>query len=167
MGDLRGRVGQPATSPRAGFDVRLVTDAGGEVSSSALGVSGFDGAMLDVLSALTPSTGQSLHVGVESTRRAGGHGLLVAIVGTIQADDAERLARLRAADRATGVVFMLDTDTWAPAATASRVSNHDLAVSLLASAGWRVVEVRRGDSIARLWGNLAAASPARPSAVAR
>jgi uncharacterized protein (DUF58 family) len=139
-----------------GFDVRLVTDAGGEVSSAALGVSGFDGAMLDVLAGLTPSTGQSLHVGVESARHAGGQGLLVAIVGTIQADDAERLARLRAADRSTGIVFMLDTDTWAPAPTTTRVGDHDRAVGLLSAAGWRVVEVRRGDSIARLWGDLGA-----------
>jgi uncharacterized protein (DUF58 family) len=143
-----------------GFDVRLVTDTGGDVSSSALGASGFDGAMLDVLAALSPSTGQSLHVGVESTRRAGGQGLLVAIVGTIHADDAEGLARLRAADRSTGVVFMLDTDTWAPTPNASRATDHDRAVGLLTAAGWRVVEVRRGDSIARLWGSLGPATAA-------
>jgi uncharacterized protein (DUF58 family) len=139
-----------------GFDVRLVTDSGAEVSSSALGVAGFDGAMLDVLAALSPSNGQSLHVGIESTRRAGGQGLIVAIVGTIQADDAERLARLRAADRSTGVVFMLDTQTWAPG-TAAAGGDHGRAVRLLTTAGWRVVEVRHGDSIARLWGDLGSA----------
>ncbi len=146
-----------------GFDVRLVTDTGGEVSSSTLGAAGFDGAMLDVLAALEPSTGQTLHVGVDSTRRVGGQGLIVAIVGTIQAEDAERLARLRAADRCTGVVFMLDTDTWAPAPTTARTSDHRLAVGLLAAAGWRVVEVRRGDSIARLWGDLSATAPPEPA----
>lgn len=137
-----------------GFDIRLVTDGGGEVSSSALGASSFDGAMLDALAGLSPSTGQSLHVGIESTRRAGGHGLIVAIVGTIHADDADRLARLRAADRSTGVVLMLDTNTWAPTAAPARTTDHDRAVGLLTSAGWRVVEVRRGDSVARLWSEL-------------
>jgi hypothetical protein len=147
-----------------GFDVRLVTDTGGEVSSSALGVAGFDGAMLDVLAGLTLSTGRSLHVGVESTRRAGGQGLIVAIVGTVQADDAERLARPRSADRSTGVVFILDTDSWAPGPAATRGSDHDRAVGLLAAAGWRVIEARRGDSIARLWADLGAAAPARQAA---
>ncbi|HVX69298.1 MAG TPA: DUF58 domain-containing protein [Mycobacteriales bacterium] len=149
-----------------GFDVRLVTDAGGEVSSSALGVAGFDGAMLDVLAALTPSTGQTMHVGVESTRRAGGQGLIVAIVGTVQPDDAERLARLRAADRSTGVVFMLDTDTWSPTPTTTQSADHERAAGMLSAAGWRVVQVRRGDSIARLWGSLGPA-PTRAAAVAR
>jgi uncharacterized protein (DUF58 family) len=148
-----------------GFDVRLVTDTGGEVSSAALGASGFDGAMLDVLAALSPSTGQSLHVGVESTRKVGGQGLLIALVGTIHADDAERLARLRAADRSTGVVFMLDTETWAPAPTAAHTSDHDRAVGLLTAAGWRVVEVRRGDSIARLWADLGSDSSLRTAAL--
>jgi uncharacterized protein (DUF58 family) len=142
-----------------GFDVRLVTDSGAEVSSAALGVAGFDGAMLDVLAGLSPSNGQSLHVGVDSTRRVGGQGLLVAIVGTIQADDADRLARLRAADRSTGVVFMLDTDTWAPATAGTRATDPDRSLGLLTAAGWRVVKVRRGDSIARLWGDLGPSVP--------
>jgi uncharacterized protein (DUF58 family) len=142
-----------------GFDVRLVTDAGGEVSSSALGAAGFDGAMLDVLAGLSPSNGQTLHVGVESTRQVGGQGLIIAIVGAIQADDADRLARLRAADRSTGVVFMLDTESWAPTSAATQVRDHDRAVGLLTAAGWRVVRVRRGDSIARLWGDLGPAAP--------
>ncbi len=137
-----------------GYDVRLATDAGGEVSSSALGVAGFDGAMLDVLAGLAPSNGQSLHVGVDAARRVGGQGLIVAIVGTIHADDADRLARLRAADRSTGVVFMLDTDTWAPATATAPTGDHHRIVGLLAAAGWRVVNVRRGDSIAQLWGSL-------------
>jgi uncharacterized protein (DUF58 family) len=144
-----------------GFDVRLITDTGAEVSSAALGASGFDGAMLDALAALSPSTGQSLHVGIEATRRVGGQGLIIAIVGTIQADDADRLARLRAADRSTGVVFMLDTETWSAAPTAAQTSDHDRAVSLLTAAGWRVVAVRRGDSIARLWGELGSAPSLR------
>lgn len=141
-----------------GFDVRLVTDTGGEVSSSALGGAGFDGAMLDVLAGLSASNGQTLHVGIDSARRSGGQGLIIAIVGTVQADDAERLARLRAADRSTGVVFMLDTETWAPTTTPTRTSDHERAVDLLTSAGWRVVPVRRGDSIARLWGDLGPAA---------
>jgi uncharacterized protein (DUF58 family) len=148
-----------------GFDVRLVTDAGGEVSSAALGASGFDGAMLDVLAGLTASTGQSLHVGVEAARGAGGQGLIVAIVGTIHADDAERLARLRSADRSTGIVFMLDSATWSSAAAPAEAGDHARAVGLLTAAGWRVVEVRRGDSIARLWGDLGPVAR-KPPAVA-
>ena len=138
-----------------GFDVRLVTDSGGEVSSSSLGSAGFDGALLDVLAALTASTGQSLHIGAEATRRAGGQGLIVAIVGALQADDAERLARLRASDRATGVVLMLDTDTWT-AAPSPRSASRTQVIGMLAAAGWQVVEVHRGDSVARVWASLGA-----------
>ncbi|HEX3706104.1 MAG TPA: DUF58 domain-containing protein [Mycobacteriales bacterium] len=138
-----------------GFDVRLVTDTGGEVSSSNLGGLGFDGALLDVLASLSPSTGQSLHVGVDATRRAGGHGLIVAVVGALRADDAERLARLRATDRSTGVVLMLDTDTWT-AAPVTAAAERAQVIGLLTTAGWRVVEVRRGDSVAQVWASLGA-----------
>jgi uncharacterized protein (DUF58 family) len=138
-----------------GFDVRLVTDTGGEVSSASLGSVGFDGALLDVLAALTPSTGTSLHVGVETTKRAGGQGLIVAVMGAMQPDDAERLARLRQSDRATGVVLLLDTDTWTAAPSPNSASRTQV-IGMLAAAGWQVVEVRRGDSVARVWASLGA-----------
>ena len=32
-------------------------------------------------------------------------------------------------------------------------------------AGWRVVQVRRGDSIARLWGDLSSSAPVRQAAL--
>jgi uncharacterized protein (DUF58 family) len=136
-----------------GFDVRLVTDSGGEVSTSSIGSSGFEGALLDVLAALPGSPGSSLHVGVEAARRTGGQGLIVAILGTIGSADADLLVRLRATDRATGVAFLLDTDTWA-AAAGQPDSQRAAVVATLVNAGWRVVEVRRGDSLARLWAGL-------------
>lgn len=150
-----------------GFDVRLVTDAGGEVSSTGLGETGFDGALLDVLAALTPSTGQTLHVGVEATRRSGGQGLIVAILGAVGSTDVERLVRLRATDRSTGVVMLLDTDTWTVAPPVSAGDERSRMIGLLTTAGWRVVEVRRGDSVQAAWTRLGAGTPdaPRPTAV--
>jgi uncharacterized protein (DUF58 family) len=141
-----------------GFDVRLVTDSGGEVSTGALGGAGFDGALLDVLASLAPSTGQGLHVGIDAARRTGGQGLIVAILGAIQSDDAERLVRLRATDRSTGVVLLLDTDTWTAASTAPAPGDRNRTIAMLVGAGWRVVEVRRGESVAAIWASLGTGS---------
>ncbi|HWB66750.1 MAG TPA: DUF58 domain-containing protein [Mycobacteriales bacterium] len=139
-----------------GFDVRLVTDSGGEVSSAALGGVGFDGALLDVLAALTASTSTSLHAGVEAAQRTGGQGLIVAILAAVGTDDAERLVRLRTANRSTGIALLLDTDTWA--ATPGSVSATDRArvVPMLTGAGWHVVEVKRGETLPQVWAGLAA-----------
>lgn len=137
-----------------GFELRMITDAATEVSSSGLGGQGFDDALLDVLAVTTPSTGRRLHAGVEATRRGGGEGLLVAIVGTLSPDDAERLARMRDGGRSTGVVFALNTTSWVtrtPTQLAETARQHELTTALLINAGWRVVTVERGDTIAPLW----------------
>jgi uncharacterized protein (DUF58 family) len=144
-----------------GYDVRLVTDTGGEVSSASLGANGFGNALLDTLAGLTPSTGQTLQPGVDAARHAGGQGLIVAVVGDIHADDADRLARLRAADRSTGVLMVLDTPSWA-GGPASPYPRREHVLGALSAAGWRVVEVRRGQSVAASW----AAVDGRASAAA-
>jgi uncharacterized protein (DUF58 family) len=139
-----------------GFDVRLVTDSGGEVSSAALGGVGFDGALLDVLAALSPSTGAGLHIGVEATQRTGGQGLIVAVLGAIGPDDADRLVRLRTANRSTGIALLLDTDTWTASTSTSSGTDRARVIPMLAGAGWQVVEVRRGESLPQIWASLGA-----------
>jgi uncharacterized protein (DUF58 family) len=147
-----------------GFDVRLVTDSGGEVSSAALGGVGFDGALLDVLAALTPSNGTGLHTGVEAAQRTGGQGLIVAILGAIGPDDADRLVRLRTTNRSTGVALLLDTDSWS-ATTTSTGTDRARVIPMLTGAGWQVVEIRRGESLSNVWAGLGARSSgaARPT----
>lgn len=150
-----------------GFDVRLVTDGGGEVSSASLGGSGFDGALLDVLAGLTPSSGTSLHIAADAARRTGGQGLVVAILGAMGPDDADRLVRLRATDRSTGIAVLLDTDTWTAAPSSTPTTDRARVIAMLTNAGWRVIEVRRGDSLARLWAGLGthSAGPIRVATV--
>jgi uncharacterized protein (DUF58 family) len=141
-----------------GFEMRMVTDSGAEVSSAGLG-GGFDGALLDALAVIGPSTGRSLHTGVDIARRQGGEGLMIAIVGALTADDADRLARLRDGDRSTGVVFMLDTETWvshAPQTIAESRQLRSQTIAMLVNAGWKVVDVHRGADLADLWAGVGA-----------
>ncbi len=136
-----------------GFEIRMVTDSGSEVSSAGMG-GGFDGALLDVLAVLTPSTARSLHTGVDAARRQGGEGLMIAVVGNLGADDAERLARLRDGERSTGIVFMLDVDGWANHEVPSRgeaAAVRSRAIAMLVGAGWKVLDVKRGASLTDLW----------------
>jgi uncharacterized protein (DUF58 family) len=152
---------------RQSFDIRLVTDTGAEVSSAGLG-GGFDGALLDVLAVLGLSAARTLHTGVETTRRQGGEGMVIAIVGSLDVDDAERLARLRDGERSTGIVFALDPTTWAAPVPARREATElrQDVIGMLARAGWRVVEVQQGDSIADLWAGVAGGSTAEPGGAA-
>lgn len=158
---------------RAGFELRVITDSGTEVSSAGLGESGFDGNLLDVLAVVTASGGRSLHAGLDAVRRQGSEGLVVAIVGALTPEDAEQLSRLKSGPSSVGVAVVLDADTWVAAATeggatAPRASlaNHQRSCELLVGAGWRIIEVERGDDLARLWPRAGRSSMARASAFA-
>jgi uncharacterized protein (DUF58 family) len=139
---------------RTGFELRLITDTGNEVSSAGLGGGGFDGSVLDVLAVVTPSTGRSLHVGMNAVRRQGTEGLLVAVVGALSPEDAESLARMRSGGASVGIALVMDTDSWvtqSPQAAEASASAHRKTCQLLEQSGWRTIEVHRGDSIAELW----------------
>jgi uncharacterized protein (DUF58 family) len=139
---------------RNGFEVRLVTDAGVEVSSAGVGESSFDGALLDVLAVVTASGGQGLESGLEAVRRYGSEGLLIAVVGALTPADAEGLARMRGASSSVGVAFMIDGDSWVAQpsmSSAAREATYRRGRELLTQSGWRTIEVRRGDSLAALW----------------
>jgi uncharacterized protein (DUF58 family) len=157
---------------RAGFELRVVTDSGTEVSSAGLGATGFDGNLLDVLAVVTASGGRSLHAGLDAVRRQGSEGLVVAIVGALTAEDAEQLSRLKSGPSSVGVAVVLDADTWVTAATedptAPRASlaDHERSCELLVGAGWRIIEVERGDDLAQLWPKAGRSSLARASAFA-
>jgi len=139
---------------RSGFELRVVTDTGSEISSAGLGEISFDGNLLDVLAVVGPSASRSLHAGTNTVRRQGAEGLLVAIVGSLSADDADNLARMRSGSSSVGVALVLDTDSWvtqSPQNAAASAEVHRKSIQLLAQSGWRTIEVRRGDSLAQLW----------------
>jgi uncharacterized protein (DUF58 family) len=151
---------------RTGFELRLITDTGNEVSSAGLGGASFDGSVLDVLSVASPSSGRSLHVGMTAVRRQGTEGLLVAVVGALSADDAESLARMRSGGASVGIALVMDTDTWitqSPEAAVASAAAHSKTCQLLSHSGWRTIEVRRGDLIAQLWPKAGRGSVDAPS----
>ena len=93
--------------------------------------------------------------------------MLVAVVGALDVDEAERLARLRTGS-AVCVAVVLDTDSWAPLsprARAAAVATHDDVCHLLLGAGWRVLPVAHGTSLAAVW-PLAGGAGAPASALA-
>ncbi|MFJ1790469.1 DUF58 domain-containing protein [Kitasatospora griseola] len=137
-----------------GYQTRLLTDTGrahpqhGANTTTAETV----GVLLDALAVVEHSDGGGLGR-AEEVLRLGGEGLLVAIVGDLDEDQTERLARLRR--RAGGAVaLLLDTGTWSglrhlfPDAADEQA---DTAIGRLRAAGWTVLPVRAGDSLPTLW----------------
>ena len=59
---------------RTGFEVRLITDTGHEVSSAGLAGASFDGTVLDSLAVVTTSSGRGLHTGMSDRTPAGHRG---------------------------------------------------------------------------------------------
>ncbi|MGN6242190.1 MAG: DUF58 domain-containing protein [Motilibacteraceae bacterium] len=151
---------------RGGYAVRLVTDTGASVASAAHdedGVGGdFEGTLLDALAVVAPSRGHGL-AGVAPALRRGGEGLLVAVLGALDLDEASLLTRVHHKP-GTAVALLLDTSTWSlDRRGASDVHrDHEAAAALLLGAGWRVLRVSAGDSLAALWGG--AVVPHQPAA---
>ena len=72
-----------------------------------------EGLLLDELAVVRTSTRRTLGAAVEVLRSGGLGGVLVAVLGALDVDEAERLARLRTGS-AVCVAVVLDTDSWAP-----------------------------------------------------
>ncbi|MGW4807498.1 DUF58 domain-containing protein [Kitasatospora sp. NPDC004272] len=139
-----------------GYRTRLLTDTGRSVPDP--GVGGGTGAaesvgmLLDALAVVELSDAGTL-ARAEEVLRLGGEGLLVAVVGELDEEQVERLARLR---RRTGgaVVLLLDTGTWSglrhllPETADAQV---EARVARLRESGWTVLPVRAGDSLPALW----------------
>lgn len=143
---------------RAGYSVRLVPDSGEDVPAGT--ASAVQTVLLDRLAEITPSTSDSLRPAVAQLRRSG-EGLMVAVLGAVDAADAQELARLRHGATSC-VAVLLDVAGWSSARESSAgssaarrdrrpgVGSAD-AARLLASAGWRVLAVEPGQSLAALW----------------
>ncbi|GLW57286.1 DUF58 domain-containing protein [Kitasatospora phosalacinea] len=139
-----------------GYRTRLLTDTGFSVpdpgASGGASAAESVGTLLDALAVVEHSDGGTL-ARAEEVLRLGGEGLLVAVVGELDEEQAERLARLR---RRTGgaVALLLDTGTWAglrhllPETGDEQLTAR---VTRLRESGWTVLPVRAGDSLPALW----------------
>lgn len=138
---------------RHGYHVRLLTDTGGSVIGGAQEPSGvgndFEGLLLDALAVISTSANTSCREAAAALRRGGGDGLLVAVLGSLNAEETRLFARLRHGST-VAVAVLLDTGTWA---TSGRASAHGYqgSAALLRASGWRVVTASAGDTIAGVW----------------
>ncbi len=138
------------TLARAGFALSMLRDSGQAVAPP--GVPLTEGLLLDELAVVGTSTRRTLGAAVE-VLRSGLGGVLVAVLGALDVDEAERLARLRTG-AAVCVAVVLDTDSWAPLsprARAAAAATHDDVCHLLMGAGWRVLPVAHGTPLASVW----------------
>jgi uncharacterized protein (DUF58 family) len=135
---------------RNGFALRLLTDNGLDLVPAPAPTT--EGALLDALAGVGVSRGGTLEAAAEQLRRGGVDGVLVAVLGAIDPDDAGQLSRLRHGSTAC-IAVLVDTETWLPRAPSRQHVESPLEASaaLLADAGWRVLRVRHGTTLASVW----------------
>lgn len=151
-----------------GYAVRLATDHGAAVSTAwhdpASGAGDATASLLEALAVVAPKREAS--VGSWPDLLAGANsatGLLIAVIGRLDEQEARLVASLRHGSTAA-LAVMLDTMSWTSMAAReseqARLHNH---AQILNSAGWNVITARRGDHLAALWEHLGLQ---RPSAAA-
>jgi uncharacterized protein (DUF58 family) len=136
---------------RAGFALSVLNDSGEAVAPPGIPLS--EGLLLDELATVRTARRRTLDRAAEVLRAGGLGGVLVAVVGAVDLDQADRLARLRTGS-AVCVVVLMDTDSWAPLSPrlrAAAAETHERVATLLTGAGWRVLPVSHGTDLAQLW----------------
>ncbi|MBK5308064.1 MAG: DUF58 domain-containing protein [Frankiaceae bacterium] len=135
---------------RAGFLLRLLGENGEDIGPPHVTLT--ENVFLDSLALVETSRGHSL--GPATARlRSGTDGVLVAVLGALDVEDAERLARLRVGV-GTCIAVLLDVDSWAPISARQRTSAQqgtERIRALLSGAGWRVLPVSYGTTLASVW----------------
>ncbi|MFF5443610.1 DUF58 domain-containing protein [Streptomyces sp. NPDC012888] len=146
-----------------GFSVRLLTDTGSTVGGEAAGgftAGGFSaggqesaeaaGLMLDTLAVVGHSDGAGLSRAHDAVR-GGNEGLLIAFFGGLDDVQADMAAKLRRRGGG-GVAFVLDPAAWGGRAPAdAAVAPAAERLRRLREAGWTVLAVPPGASLAQLW----------------
>lgn len=148
---------------RSGFVLHLLGEDGSDIAPPGAGVT--EGVLLDALALVQPTRSPGFAAATARLRTAR-DGVLIAVLGDLLPEDAERLARLRSG-HGTCIAVLLDTTTWAPTPTPTRswgaaapTAPRSDALALLTAAGWRVLAVQHGTTLASLW-PLAAGRTAR------
>ena len=134
---------------RAGYGLRLVAAEGVELIPPHQPTS--DLALLEVLATVAPAPDPTLGRVVDLLRRTGVDGVLVAVLGETTEGDAQLLAQLRHG-AGTCVAVLMDTQTWQRGGRPS--TEHAAAASVLGRAGWRVLHVEHGTTLASVWNRL-------------
>ncbi|WP_432932443.1 DUF58 domain-containing protein [Microbispora sp. CA-135349] len=130
-----------------GLALRLVTDQG----ARHVVETGQSWSLLDTLAVIRQSTARSLEHGVGALRQGGGEGLIVAVLGALDPEEARTLAQLRHPG-VTAVAVLLDLASWDGASwDAVAAENARTARSVLTGAGWRVLDLPAGASLAGVW----------------
>jgi uncharacterized protein (DUF58 family) len=140
---------------RHGYTLRFMTDNGVDLQGTTLATA--EATLLDQLAVVEPSTRGSLPVTVARMGRGGGDGLIVAVCGTIDADTAMALGRLRNMAAAC-IAVLVDTTSWTalgPRAKAETEAALESGAALLRQAGWRVIVAQHGTTLASLWPQVA------------
>jgi uncharacterized protein (DUF58 family) len=135
-----------------GYLVRLVDGAEQHGWSDPAGEG--DGPLLDQLAVLEPGNLATLAEGITLSRASQRGGLLVAVVGTLDDQTTEDLARLRRQGTSC-VAIVLDTQSFARATGSTLVDpQHERACVILRQAGWAVASARSGDTVVQAWERL-------------
>jgi uncharacterized protein (DUF58 family) len=149
---------------RTGFGLQLLRESG-----QPLGVPGVpvtEALLLEALATTGTARVSSLDGAVQRLRRDSAGGAVVAVLGALDPDEAQQLARLRSGSMAC-VAVLVDTDSWVSISAGPRAraaARHEQSAVLLRAAGWRVLPVTHGTTLASVWplagGRAAAHRPA-------
>lgn len=130
-----------------GFGLHMVAETGRDLLPLTGQVS--EGIVLEVLAGVATSRGTSLASATQQLHRTGLDGALIAVLGLLSAQDTEELARLRqGAGRCIAV--LLDADSWTSRSSAMH-QDYERSASRLEVAGWRVLRVAHGTTLASVW----------------
>ena len=137
---------------RGGFAVNLMTDTAEVLVSDTLDLLGgtHEETLLDALAVVGSSDRRVLSAASPGLRCAG-DGLTVAFLGAVTSAEAAELVRARHSS-GTAVAVVLEVESWR-AESRDRQQHADQAgaIALFRSAGWRVVPLSAGDSLAQAW----------------
>jgi uncharacterized protein (DUF58 family) len=139
----------------SGYGVRILSD---DVDNTWTGRehSTGTGQLLDQLAMVTTGGPHELRDANGLLVRAGGDGLVVALLGEVGPGDVHGIAALPRRG-VTGVAIVLETTTWAalPPRRAAQISaDREQAVRVLDQAGWSVVTVSSRESVPAAWSRI-------------
>jgi uncharacterized protein (DUF58 family) len=139
----------------SGYGVRVLTDDMDRHWVGRHGAHGH-GELLDQLAVIQPGGPRQLQGATTTLGRGGGDGLVVLLLGEVDADDLARVVTLPRRG-VTGLAVLLRTTSWVPLPTrrageleAARVRTQQA----LERAGWQVATAEAGDAVPVIWQRL-------------